>query len=291
MVLLVNNIQTGSETVHSMFGDYPTFDKLCQLLFVVPSFNASDVFDTQPTLRGLLKYLQLRSASGIATTLTTIDNSGGSSSSSSSSSSSTGDVSSSSSTGRSLLSSGDDSSLVPAIPTGTGMTSVITLGATLDLHKKEIRFDVTMAASAHIASNSMGNALSSLIGSMESQLDIAGSTSTPGPLADIKNVAVKIMNAIDLSASISLDVSIGFSMAAMFADKRMPEAKDLFFRINDITADIAANVGPLSLSLDFGAIGVDLVNGVVNVSLGVKTNKPIQLTLDDVLHPPTLPTH
>jgi hypothetical protein len=55
-----------------MFGDYPTFDTIYSLNY----YNASNVYDAQPTLRGLLTYLQWRDATGVPTSLSTVNSDG-----------------------------------------------------------------------------------------------------------------------------------------------------------------------------------------------------------------------
>jgi hypothetical protein len=105
-----------------------------------------------------------------------------------------------------------------------------------------------------------------------------------GPLSNIEALTTKVLNSIELTATMNVNFSLGFSMAGMFAERRWPSTKDLYFRVNSFTADVAANVGPLDIGLNFGPLAVQLIGGVVNMSIGVTTIRPITLTMANLLN-------
>jgi hypothetical protein len=152
IVLIFYHTQT-NQTMVSMFGHHPTFDGLCQLLFGVPTFKASLVFGPKPTLRSFINYLKYRAVS--ATIKHTLR----------------------------------DSLFMTLTPSHCCLRGIqvghcvapVNLQVTFDISRKEVRFDVVLASSAHIASQTMGNALASFIGDMKSALGVASGFQMTAP--------------------------------------------------------------------------------------------------------------
>jgi hypothetical protein len=140
-----------------------------------------------------------------------------------------------------------------------------------------------MSGNITTPSGSLGNAIGSAISNIRDTIQsLTGGTISA--LTDVATISQSVLNHLTLGASLSVNISTGFSFENAFNGGGLTSvAKDFFFRVNDVQIGVAAAATNIDATLNFGALQVDLIDAEVGVAVTAKLARPWSINIGDIV--------